>query len=229
VDLFFVTVFPVFALNAVLTYLAFNSSMLTLVIIRSVFSLTVIFLPVLPNCPAPVWPVVSCGMMFVTLMLYHFFTRDRNRLNYIKNKRYAKYRGKTALTFIAPSVSFLLLFAFSLRIFPYFPVIVITDSMTGALDRGSVVIIEKLRAQDVYSTVNEGDVIHFRVRNIEVAHRVVEIRYNEADERVYITKGDANPTPDAEPVQAEQIIGISRASVSYIGYPFVFVMTVFGE
>jgi hypothetical protein len=38
--------------------------------------------------------------------------------------------------------------------------------------------------------------------------------------RVFLTQGDNSPSPDM-PVKAEQIVGIVRAQVPYVGYPSV--------
>jgi len=118
---------------------------------------------------------------------------------------------------------------FGLRMFSYFPVVVLTGSMAGAVDRGSIVFVEKLNAADVLNSVNEGDIIHYKYKNNEVMHRIIEFRYNESGERLYITKGDANPIADSIPVKAGQILGISRSYIPYAGYPLVILNAIFNN
>jgi signal peptidase len=99
--------------------------------------------------------------------------------------------------------------------------------MTGAVDRGALVIVQKLQPEGVVSVVSEGDIICYRYKKVEMMHRVVGLSYDAAGERVYITKGDANPAADAAPVEPEQIIGVYKAQIPHMGYPVVLFRTIF--
>jgi len=217
---FFGFAFPSLAVNAALTYMAFESSFTAVLLMRFAYSLTPVLLPVLPNVPKTVWAVVSNAVLFVTLIIYSKNMSDRSGRQKQAVKKRAKYR-KSPVSACALSAAAALLLAFTLRVFSYFPVAVLTGSMAGAIDRGSVVFIEKLNPENVIVNVKEGDVIHYKHRDVEIIHRVVEFSYNSMGERMYITKGDANPSADAYFVEREQILGIARAKIPYIGYPFV--------
>jgi hypothetical protein len=56
----------------------------------------------------------------------------------------------------------------------------------------------------------------------------VEFRYDDSGERIYITKGDANTIADINPVGADQVLGVARAYIPYIGYPAVLMRMLFG-
>ena len=45
----------------------------------------------------------------------------------------------------------------------------------------------------------------------------MEVTQNESGERTFITKGDANNTQDAEPVEEEQVIGIVNSRIPKVG------------
>ena len=138
-------------------------------------------------------------------------------------QRRSKRTKKQVASYVAVIVLIALTSAFIMRAFTFFPVVVLTGSMTGAIDAGSVVLIEKLQPEKVYSTVNLGDVIHLRRAGFEVVHRVVGFSVNDAGDRVYITKGDANLISDAYAVEPAQVLGVARAFIPYVGYPIIWI------
>jgi signal peptidase I len=77
-----------------------------------------------------------------------------------------------------------------------------------------VVIIAKAPA----SVVRIGDVIEYRNKkeNIKVVHRVISVEGEGAD-RKFITKGDNNKAPDADPVPSQAVIGKIVFNVPKIG------------
>lgn len=224
---FFLSImFPVLALNAVLTYMAFNGTFAAVLLMRCVYSLSPVLLPVLPNVSKIAWAAISCVLLFITVIIYH---RQMNggtgHLRFIEKRR-AKYQKKSVAPYLVFTIAFALLIAFILRVFPYFPVVVLTNSMTGTFDRGCVAIVEKMRSEEIPKKVDEGTVILYKYNTIEKMHRVTELRYNHTGELVYLTKGDANPIADYDPVEISQVIGISRKCVPYIGYPVLIVNTI---
>jgi len=84
--------------------------------------------------------------------------------------------------------------------------------------RGSMVIVEKISAMDV----KVGDIIQYKAPDKMITHRIIQIDLADdgSGERIFITKGDNNPSAD-EPVKPVQIIGVIRAEIPYIGYPTV--------
>ena len=225
-DLIFTVFFPALALNSVLSFMAFGGSLRTLLILRCTFSLLPVLLPILPNLSKAIWSVLSSAMLFITVVVYHLAVNGKS----IQLRRLAKRRAgvpKKPIWFLLVSVTFsVLLAAFILRGFAVYPVVVLTGSMKGAIEPGAVMIVEKLRPENVRDTVLEGDIIQFTYGSKEVIHRVAECRCHASGERFYITKGDANPAADINPVELSQVVGIVRASIPYIGYPFVLVNTI---
>jgi signal peptidase I len=97
---------------------------------------------------------------------------------------------------------------------------IVSGSMTGTYDRGSLVLDEVVPVADLES----GDVITYlppRGAGPDhlITHRIASIRRDATGARVYRTKGDANPVADpwtftlGQPTQARV-----RAGVPYVGY-----------
>lgn len=231
VEFLFVSVIPVLALNAVLSYMSYEGSPASLLLIRGTHSLTPVLLPFMPNLTKEVWAAVTSFLLLVTLVFYHYnMSVQTGRLWRIRDVKPRQKHRKKSKSFIIILFTVITISAmFFLRVFAYFPIVILSDSMSGAIESSSVVIIEKIKTDDVFSEIEIGDIILFRRGNLEVMHRVIGTRENESGERVYITKGDANADADFYPVSAEQIIGIARAYIPYIGYPVVVINSLFNR
>jgi len=222
-DFFCTALFPALVLNSVLSSMAYEGSRIPLLILRCVYSLTPVLTPVLPNISKAMWSFLSCAILFVTFLAYHRTVNGVSAPLRRLEKRRSKYQKKPVWVFLIPIFFFALLAAFILRGFAVYPVVVLTGSMRETINPGAIVFVEKLRPEDVYNAVQEGDIIQYAYRDMEVIHRVSEYRFDASGKRTYITKGDANPASDANPVVGEQVLGIARAYIPYIGYPFVLV------
>lgn len=112
--------------------------------------------------------------------------------------------------------------AFIANLFRYRPIVVATNSMKGALDRGDVVVYEVYKGQ----YIENGQVILFKHNNSIIIHRVVDIKKINGEYRYY-TKGDANHSIDTGYITNEDIIGITTMKIKYIGYPTVWLNDIF--
>lgn len=94
---------------------------------------------------------------------------------------------------------------------------VMTGSMRPGLQPGSLVAVRPVPMAEV----RVGDVLTYQLRSGEpevVTHRVVGERISGDGERLLLTRGDANDTPDAEPVQAVQVRGVVVYAIPLLGY-----------
>jgi len=223
--LLFSGILPTLALNATLSYIAFNGALAALMMLRFVYSLTPVFMPVLPNVSVVAWAVIECVFLLATVIMYHSGMSDKRLV--VMERRRERHRKKSLAGYVVMVSLAVLLIAFNLRAFGYYPTVILTESMTGALERGSVVFVERLRHDEVQENVRQGDIILFQYGQIEVMHRVIEFRHNAAGERIFITKGDANQNADIYPVEMAQVLGISHAYIPYIGLPSVWLNLLF--
>jgi signal peptidase len=130
---------------------------------------------------------------------------------------------------LAAGVVALGLFAITVgpRFLPYQALIVRSGSMSPTIPTGSIVFYTKKSA----SKVKVGDVIVFSrpgVPNEKVTHRVFKIGTG-ATGRYFITKGDANGTPDDWQVPAVGTGWIARFHVPTIGYALVDLQSTIGR
>jgi len=226
VKVVFVTLIPAFVMHTVLTYMAYESSLKALIIVRCLFLFPFVS-PVIPNAASAAWAAVTCGVLFIATIIYYFTMQEPG--GKFRKAAVKRLTGPIPPALILSMVLALILaLSFFMRAFTYFPTVVLTSSMTGALDRGSFVIVKKLTPKDVIQSVEEGEVVLFKDGGLEVMHRVIEIKAQPGGTLHYITQGDANPRPDSDPAYPEQIIGRAHSHIPYIGWPVVIVRSVFG-
>lgn len=95
------------------------------------------------------------------------------------------------------------------------PVTITSGSMEPALSVGDVLLI----ADDDLDGFGQRSIVVFERDDTLVAHRVFAV---EGD--VLTTKGDANASPDVQPVASEDVVGVGRLVVPFIGRPIVWAM-----
>ena len=85
--------------------------------------------------------------------------------------------------------------------------------MEPAIQVGDAAVIVTVNTDELKA----GDVIQYRKENYTVIHRIIEVTEDENGERAFITQGDNNPTPDADPVPAGAVVGKMAFCIPKIG------------
>ena len=104
------------------------------------------------------------------------------------------------------------------RLMGWVPLTVLTGSMEPNIPVGSQVYVKPV---DSAENISVGDVISFMPNPDDetlVTHRVVGISSNSSGEKTFTVKGDANNSPDPEPVRPKQIRGVVMYHLPYVGY-----------
>ena len=137
-------------------------------------------------------------------------------------------KGGSVLRGIAQGVSWVLLLflvavAMAVIVVPAItkstPYTILTGSMVPTYPPGTLVIVRPVASDDIHI----GTVVTYQLESGKptlVTHRVVAINQPNLPDavRTFVTKGDANDVPDANPVQYVQIRGEVWYSVPYIGW-----------
>ena len=97
--------------------------------------------------------------------------------------------------------------------------VVLSGSMSPAIDTGDMIIDEKVSA-DTAAHLRVGQIISFQPANgngTPITHRIHQV-ISAGAEVTYITKGDANSTADVTPVLPAQVVGLYDAKIPAGGY-----------
>lgn len=107
--------------------------------------------------------------------------------------------------------------------FKYGIVVIGSESMTGTINKGDAIIYEQYKNNSI---IKKGQVIIFDYNNIKTVHRVIEIK-NVNGENRYYTQGDANKNEDSGYRTINDIQGLVKLKIKYIGLPTLWLRSLF--
>ena len=100
-----------------------------------------------------------------------------------------------------------------------------SNSMKNYMSKGDVIVLEKLKGDEL-KELNKDDILVFRYNTKIIAHRIYEV-INKNNEIYFRTKGDANDQVDNNLVRQDDVIGILRFRIRYIGLPSIWIQELF--
>ena len=208
---------PSIMLNVFLNYLSKRYGILPGMIYRLIMTLYVYIIPVVPNIQDALLSFLKIIAPLIAISLINLLFDNKRRFQKHKKKTWVSI--STALL-VAVMTAVVMLISCQFR---FGAIVIATESMTGEINKGDVVIFEQYNGQQI----SEGQVIIFNSNGGNIVHRVVEIK-NENGIVMYFTKGDANEDIDDGFVTESQIVGITHFRIAYIGYPTVWLRNIFG-
>lgn len=227
--LFFESIFRPLVISAVASYIAIESSFLPVVMISFIYTMAPYLMPITPDITPIAFSLIISGLAFVTAVIHGYATNEKKREAITREKRAARYEKRPLLEYGITAAIIIVVAAFFAGVFPVYPVVVLTGSMAGTFERGSIVFVERVLPGDAFTRVGEGYVIHFMSRGrVEYIHRVVDFVHNADGEREFITRGDASELTDPFPVPQDDVLGIARATLPFFGYPYIYLRAISG-
>jgi signal peptidase len=97
------------------------------------------------------------------------------------------------------------------------PLTVLTNSMAPKLPPGTLIVIKPTPLE----RIEVGDVLTYQIESGQpavISHRVISRAVNLEGETTFITQGDNNDSPDAQPVSAVQVKGTLWYAIPYLGW-----------
>lgn len=202
--------------NLLYNYITIRYGNKGIIIYRLITILYIYFFPIVPD-------VYVFFRSFLRLLypyiIYLVFEKLYSKNDYItlRHKKKKEIICNTILILIAS----LLVMLISCK-FTYGIIVVGSESMMGTLNKGDAVIFEKYNNQEI----EVGQVIIFDYNGIQTIHRVTDIRIVNGEYRYY-TKGDANRRDDIDFRYNDDIYGLVKLRIKYIGYPTLWVRELF--
>ena len=216
------TIIPLIASNILYTYLTLKCTYIATLIYRIFNTAVILLLPIIPNLD---WFGVGSLSLLSIIVIYLLFKYKLIKENTSVRKKIKDFYAK--LSYIVTLILSIFLICFMMGVFKYEPISILSNSMEPKFSACDVVIIEKLSESEL-KEIPIGTIIAYTVNKQNVIHRVVDIV--KIDDTVfYQTKGDNNNSPDANLVQIEQIRGIYKTHIKYIGFPSVWLYYFFND
>ena len=209
---------PSITVNISATYINIKVGYMPVIIYLLIFSLYQYIIPIVPDPSEYLKAVIE----FVLPILILFKVRKIvNKYSDEDKEIDRNYKKSSIIILIIPIILTIIIIYFVSGYFRYYALAIASGSMHPVFDRGSVVIIEQINNKyDNYDKLKEGEIIAYRTEKAIIVHRLIRI-VNTGNEVYYYTKGDANEGEDDYLIKKENIIGIVRFKIPYIGYPTV--------
>lgn len=201
---------PVVAKELLYSHLTYKVGLKPVLILRLLLDLYPFMFPIYPDLGEYLESVIAI------LMPYIIYASTINGIKYVEKEKDSI--NKVSRKFIyAPIIIFLLIVTILVSgIFKYKMIAVASGSMQPTYDRGDAIIYEKSKAKDI----EVGEILAFKYKTLIVTHRVVG-KYNSNNTIKFKTKGDANKDNDAFLIPEEDVLGVVKYVVPYIGLPTV--------
>jgi len=225
------TFLPTLSENILTTYLAFIGGPIAALSYRAPIEAFEWFSPILPDLN---WGYRALLGVMVPMVSYIYInhsvsplqtpgidTHNKRKLRIsilAKRKERASVVGWTVTSIIG-----ILMIWFSTGLLGVYPTVPISGSMRPTLDVGDLTFVVETPPEKIQI----GDIIQFWNGEKMILHRVVDL--NSEGIRTFITKGDANPDPDSDPVTESQIRGKVVYSLPEIGWASIHMKTWFSQ
>ena len=209
---------PSITFNISATYINMKVGYMPVIIYLLIFSLYQYVVPIVPNPSEYLKAIID----FILPILILFKVRKIvNKYSDEDKEIDRNYKKSAIILLIIPIILTIIIIYFVSGYFKYYALAIASGSMNPIFDRGSVVITEQVNEKyDNYNKLKEGEIIAFKAEKNIVVHRLIRI-VNTDNEVYYYTKGDANKKEDDYLIKKENIIGIVKFTIPYIGYPTV--------
>lgn len=199
------------ARNSLASYMTYKISYVPSLIMNLFFGLYVYLLPIFPDYGYYISSIVGLLYPYFVYLVINKLVMyaDHEKSPVIKKKMwYVNVPLIICLMFVILLVS---------GVFKYQIMAIGSGSMEPVVYKGDAIIFEKF---DGNEEISVGDIIVFRQSGKYITHRVVDINDYKNQVR-YITKGDNNNNEDDYITTNEEVVGIVKMKIRYIGLPTI--------
>lgn len=208
-------VLPAISTNIVASYIGMNVGYKPMIIYRLVFELYLYLIPIVPNPNQYIMSIIRLLLPVLFCYREYLFLKKEHDDEVERKQRKSQIKG-----YILPVIIITIIIYLTSGYFHFQAVAIASGSMTPAIRKGDVVIIEKIK--DDYDDLKEGQVIAFNYNGTVIVHRLVE-KVKVINEYYFYTKGDANEKRDNFVLTKDNIIGVVNIKIPYIGIPTVLI------
>lgn len=203
---------PLLAKNIFLTYLCYRFGYVPNYIYCLFMGIPTYMIPIVPDLGDYFTTVID--FLFPMMLLYLVY-REFN-----KKKKEIKRNDKTQrLGIVIVGVFISTIIILTSGVFKYYVLAIGSDSMAKAINKGDVVLVEKVKPSDMYS-LKSGEVLVYKHNDVTIVHRIVKA-FSENGNYHFITKGDNNNSNDNFTISQDMVVGRAIFRIPYVGTPTV--------
>ena len=200
--------------NALLTYTTYKYGYRPCILYAIIIDIFPVVFPIYPDLTVYLKLIVT--IIYSSIIFYNI-SKSYRREDLESASTYRK-----SVSFYVERISLVLVIIIILLvsgIFKFSMSAIASDSMYPALKKGDAIIIEEVTDKNI-NTIRKNMIVAFEEDGKIITHRIISIELEEGEEYI-ITKGDNNPSKDVTKKKKNDIIGIVRLRIPFLGYPSV--------
>ena len=209
-------ILPSLSKNYLLTYLTIKVSYKPNLVYRYLMELPRYILPIVTSFGVYIESVIYISFPIIVFIIIYNDFKKREKKNIILS---SKFKKNTKFIYYIVTIILITIVSLTSGYFKYQAIVIATGSMTPNINKGDMVVIEKVAPKDA-KKLKEVEVLAFKREDKIVVHRIYKI-YTSGNEIFFKTKGDHNNAPDGYLTEAKEILGTVKFNIRYIGYPTV--------
>ena len=208
-------VFPSITKNIFLTYLTMKVGYKNGIIYRLITELSTYLLPIFPDFGEYI------NVLLKTVLPIVIMARLNNMFNYysVRKIKDSRYNSRKLVLYSVITFALLTIVLLTSGLFTYQALTIGSGSMSPKIEKGDVIILRSMKNEEI-SKIKKGDVLVYNHDNKIIVHRVIK-KNNNGETISFKTKGDYNNAKDSWTVKQEDVIGIVKFRIRWIGMPTV--------
>ena len=208
-------VFPSITKNIFLTYLTMKVGYKNGIIYRLITELSTYLLPIFPDFGEYI------NVLLKTVLPIAIMARLNNMFNYysVRNIKDSRYNNRKLFLYSFITFALLTIVLLTSGLFTYQALTIGSGSMSPAIEKGDVIVLKSMKNEEARK-IKKGDVLVYNHDNKIIVHRVIK-KSNNGETISFKTKGDYNNAKDSWTVKQEDVIGIVKFRIRWVGMPTV--------
>ena len=206
------TLLPIVIKNGVLSYICYHVGYRANLTYRLILDVYFFVVPVVPNLGDYLQSMFLIALPLVIYINVSSYLDDRE-----KKANYSFEETSFSIWDIPVTAFLVLLAALVSGVFPHYMIGVGSESMSPTINKGDAVILKKVNSK---TELQKGDIVAFKKGSKVIVHRIDEITTSNG-KKVFVTKGDANKSVDANVVKVNQVQGVVLMRIPKVAYPTI--------
>lgn len=208
-------VFPSITKNIFLTYLTMKVGYKNGIIYRLITELSTYLLPIFPDFGEYI------NVLLKTVLPIAIMARLNNMFNYysVRKIKDSRYNSRKLVLYSFITFALLTIVLLTSGLFTYQALTIGSGSMSPAIEKGDVIVLKSMKNEEARK-IKKGDVLVYNHDNKIIVHRVIK-KSNNGETISFKTKGDYNNAKDSWIVKQEEVIGIVKFRIRWVGMPTV--------
>ncbi len=208
-------VFPSVTKNIFLTYLTIKVGYKSGIVYRLITELSTYLLPIFPDFGEYI------GVLLKTVLPLMIMAKLNNMFNYysVRKIKDSRYNKRKLILYSVITFSLLVIVVLTSGLFTYQALTIGSGSMSPKIEKGDIIILRSVKKAEV-NKIKKGDILVHNHDNKIIVHRVIK-KSNNNGNITFRTKGDHNNAKDSWTVKQDDVIGIVKFRIKWIGMPTV--------